>query len=397
MAKGKPLQGVRVLDLTRVLAGPFCAAQLGDLGAEVIKVERPKYGDDSRFFGPYKNGESSYYMLMNRNKKGITLNFKSEKALKIFYELVRKSDVVVENFKPGVAAHLKIDYETLKEINPRLIYASISGFGQYGPYAPRPGYDIVAQAMGGLMSITGYPDAPPARVGSSIADVSAGLYAAAGIMAALYAREKTGKGSYVDVSLLDFVFAFCETNIVRYTIGGVIPKRVGARHPLSAPFDIYRAKDGYVVIAVANERIMDRLWALMGRMDLKEDPRFKTDADRSKNDVALKVIIEDWLKDTTVAEAVAAMLEKSIPASPLQTIPQACADEQIAARHMLVTIDHPRAGKVQITGNPMKFAGVPDNDYKPSPELGADNEAVLGELCGCSPEEVRAMEEAGDL
>lgn len=397
MAKDKPLKGVRVLDLTRVLAGPFCAAQLADLGAEVIKVERPKYGDDSRFFGPYRNGESSYYMLMNRNKKGITLNFKSEKALALFYKLVEKADVVIENFKPGVAEHLHIDYDTLKKINPSIVYASISGFGQYGPYAPRPGYDIVAQAMGGLMSITGYPDEPPARVGSSVADVSAGLFALSGILASLYAREKTGEGNYVDVSLLDSIFALCETNIVRYTIGGIIPKRVGARHPISAPFDIYRAKDGYVVIAVANERIMDRLWELMGRMDLKEDPRFRKDPDRSKNDVALKEIIEDWLKDTTVDAAVTAMLEKSIPASPLYSIPEACADEQIAARHMLVTVDHPKAGKVKITGNPMKFKGIPDDDFQPSPELGGDNEEIFEKFCGCTPEEVQAMKENGDI
>lgn len=393
----KPLEGIRVLDLTRVLAGPFCTMQLADMGAEVIKIERPGTGDDSRYFGPWKNGESSYYILVNRGKKDITLNFREPRALELFYDMARQADVVVENFRPGVTRKLGLDYETLKKLNPRLIYASISGCGQYGPYSARPGYDIVAQAMGGLMSITGYPDAPPARAGSSIADISAGLYGATAIAATLCRRERTGEGDYIDVSLLDSVFSFCETNIVRYTIGGVIPQRVGSRHPLSAPFDIYRARDGYVVIAVANEVLMERLFQLMGRPELHRDPRFETDAKRSVHDKELKAILEDWLQAYTVEEAVKLLLDQSIPASPVLSIPEICGDPQIAARHMLVEVEQPQAGRVKITGTPMKFASSPDDDFSPAPQMGQDNYEVLGRLCHCSRAAVDEMLAKGIL
>ncbi len=394
---GKPLAGIRVLDLTRVLAGPFCTMQLADMGAEVIKIERPGTGDDSRYFGPWKNGESSYYILVNRGKKDITLNFREPQAMELFNGLVSQADVVVENFKPGVTKKLGLDYETLKKHNPSLVYASISGCGQYGPYSARPGYDIVAQAMGGLMSITGYPDEPPARAGSSIADISAGLYAATAIAAALYRRERTGEGDYIDVSLLDSIFAFCETNIVRYTIGGVVPQRVGSRHPLSAPFDIYRASDGYVVIAVANEVLMERLFQLIGKPELHKDPRFETDAKRSIHDKELKVILEEWLQAYTVAEAVDLLLTKAIPASPVLSIPEICQDPQIAARHMLVDVQQPKAGRVQITGTPMKFASSADDDFSPAPQMGQDNYEVFGRLCHCSKEAVDEMTAKGIL
>ena len=383
------------MDLTRVLAGPFCTMQLADMGAEVIKIERPRIGDDSRYFGPFKNGESGYYILLNRNKKDITLNFKEEKAVQLFYKLVKSADVIVENFKPGVMKKLKLDYDTLKKINPKIIYASISSCGQYGPYCSRPGYDIIAQAMGGLMSITGYPDSPPTRTGSSIADVASGLFTATAILAALYKREKTGEGDRIDVSLLDSIFAFCETNIVRYTIGGKTPKRVGCRHPLSAPFDIYKAKNGYVVIAVGNEKIMDRLCKLMGKPELHQDPRFETDCKRSVHDKELKVIIEDWLKNYTVDEAVNMMLEQSVPASSVMDIPQICNDEQIKIRHMLVEVNQPKAGKVNITGSPMKFASFSDNDFKPAPEIGENNKEIFTNLCNCSADEIEDMRKQG--
>lgn len=392
---GKPLEGIRVLDLARVLAGPFCAAQLADLGAEVIKIERPGRGDDSRHFGPYKNGESGYYILMNRGKKGITLNFREPRAKEIFYELAKNADVIVENFKPGVTKKMGIDYETIKGINPKIIYASISGFGQYGPAASLPGYDIVAQAMGGLMSITGYPECPPSRVGSSIGDVSSGLYGAAAILAALYKRERTGEGDHIDVSLLDSIFAFCETNIVRCTIGGIVPQRVGSRHPLSAPFDIYQAKDGYVVIAVANEPLMDKLCAVMEMPELHKDPRFLTDGDRSDHDKELKAIIEQWLKDYTVAEAVEKLRAGGVPSSPVHDIPQACADPQLKERHMLVTVDQPDAGPVEIIGQPMKFASFPDDAIGRAPLLGEDNAKVLTTLGGVKEEELQSLAEQG--
>lgn len=389
-AKG-PLDGVKVLDLTRVLAGPFCTLQLADMGAEVVKIERPKHGDDTHFFGPFKNGASGYFIMLNRGKKGITMDFRKPQAVEIFKEMVKTADVVVENFKPGVMDKLGIGYEELKKINPRIIYASISGFGQTGPYKYRPGYDIIAQAMGGLMSITGFPENPPTRVGSSIGDLSAGMYGALAIMMALYSRERTGEGQMIDVALMDSIFTFCETNIVRYTMGGVIPTRVGSRHPLSAPFDIYKAKDGHVVIAVANESLMSKLFALMGKSELHQDPRFEVDAKRSENADELKVVIEEWLKDYTVEEAVAKMVEQGVPSSPVFDIPQVCADPHLAARDMLVESEHPVAGTVLIPGNPMKFSATPGDVRGSAPTLGQHNFEVLHEWLDYDEETVQKL------
>lgn len=389
----RALEGVRVLDFTQVLAGPFCTMNLADFGAEVIKIERPVTGDGSRIFGPFVNGYSGYYTLVNRGKKGITLNLKKGKD--IVYEMVKSCDIVVENFKPGVMKKLGFSYEDLKKINPRIIYCSISGFGQDSPMRDLPAYDIVAQGMSGMMSITGYPDEPPARVGSSLGDVSAGVYAFAGILLALYNRERTGVGQYVDVALLDSVFAFIETNIVRYTIGGVHPKRVGARHPLSAPFDIYRCKDDYVIIAVASDPHFKKLCDMIGKPDLINDPKFDHDPHRSINDVELKHILEDFLKDYTAEEAIKMMEERGIPCGPLCTIEQACENPSILARKMLVEIDQPGMGHEKITGNPIKLSETPPDPAHPAPLLGQYNEEVLEKTFGFSPEQVAKWKEEG--
>lgn len=390
-----PLHGIRVLDLSRVLAGPFCALQLAEMGAEVIKIERPKYGDDSRSFGPFVNGESTYYVMLNRGKVGITLDLKKPRAIEIFKELVTQSDVVIENFTPGVMERLGIGYSELHRLNERIIYAGISGFGRSGPYSHRPGYDIVAQAMGGLMSITGFPDGPPTKAGSSIADVTAGLYGALAIMMALYSREKTGRGQLIDIALLDAIIACCETNIVRYTVGGISPQRVGNRHPLSAPFDTYQAKGGYVVIAVANETLAAKLFAALGKPELHADPRFETDAARSENAVTLKAIIEDWLARYTVEQAVDLLLAAGIPSSPVLTIGDMCRDPQVAAREMLVEIEQPAAGRMVMPGNPMKLSETCAEVRGSAPLLGQDNEEVLGKLLGLDEESVRELRYAG--
>ncbi len=387
----KVLDGIRVLDFTQVLAGPFCTMNLADFGAEVIKVERPGTGDGSRIFGPFVNGYSGYYTPVNRGKKGITLDLKKGKD--IIYEMVKSCDIVVENFKPGVMEKLGYSYETLKKINPGLIYCSISGFGQDSPMRDLPAYDIVAQGMSGMMSITGYPDEPPARVGSSLGDVSAGLYAYAGIMTALYNRQRTGVGQYVDIAMLDTVFAFEETNIVRHTIGGVHPTRVGARHPLSAPFDIYQCKDTYVIIAVASDSHFARLCDMIGKPDLIKDPKFDHDPHRSVNDVELKHILEDFLKDYTADEAIKMMEERGIPCGPLCTIDQACKNPSILKRKMLVEIDQPGMGKEQITGNPMKLSETPPDPVHPAPLLGQDTESVLEDIFGFSKEKVAELKE----
>ena len=386
----KVLSGIRVLDFSQVLAGPFCTMNLADFGAEVIKIEKPGSGDGSRIFGPFVADQSGYYILVNRGKKGITLDLKKGKD--IIYEMVKSCDIVVENFKPGVMEKLGYSYDKLKEINPRLIYCSISGFGQDSPMRDLPAYDIVAQGMSGMMSITGYPNDPPARVGSSLGDVSAGLYAVTGILLALYNREKTGKGQYVDIAMLDSVFAFIETNVVRHTIGGVHPTRVGARHPLSAPFDIYMCKDDYVIIAVASDHHFAKLCEMIGQPDLIKNPKFDSDPHRSENDVELKAILEKFLADYTVDEAMKMMQERSIPCGPLCTVDEACQNPSILARDMLVEIDQPGAGKLKITGNPMKLSDTPPDPKHAAPLLGQDTKSVLKDDFGFSEEQISKWE-----
>lgn len=383
------LSGIRVLDFSQVLAGPFCTMNLADFGAEVIKVERPGTGDGSRIFGPLVNGNSGYYALVNRGKKGVAIDLK--KGRDVIYDMVKSCDIVVENFKPGVMAKLGLGYEDLKKVNPRIIYCSISGFGQTSPMRDLPAYDIVAQGMSGMMSITGYPDTPPARVGSSLGDVSAGLYAVTGIMMALYYRERTGQGQYVDIAMLDSVFAFIETNVVRHTIGGVHPTRVGARHPLSAPFDIYRCKDAYVIIAVASDSHFAKLCEMIGRPDLARDPRFDSDPHRSENDVALKEILESFLKDYTVAEAMEMMRQRSIPCGPLCTVDEACQNPSILERDMLVEVDQPGMGTIKITGNPMKLSATPPDAKHAAPLLGQDTVQVLRDIFGYSGEQIKQL------
>lgn len=386
----KALEGIRVLDFSQVLAGPFCTMNLADFGAEVIKIEKPGVGDGSRIFGPFVNGQSGYYTLVNRGKKGIAMDLKIGKD--VIYEMVKSCDIVVENFKPGVMEKLGLDYESLKKINPRLIYCSISGFGQVSPMRDLPAYDIVAQGMSGMMSITGYPDAKPARVGSSLGDVSAGLYGVTGILLALYNRERTGKGQQVDIAMLDSVFAFIETNVVRHTIGGVHPTRVGARHPLSAPFDIYMCQDAHVIIAVASDYHFAKLCEMIGQPELANDPRFDSDPHRSENDVELKRILEKFLGNYTVEEAIAMMQERAIPCGPLCTVDEACENPSILQRDMLVEIDQPKMGKVKITGNPIKLSETPPDPAHAAPLLGQDTKAVLHDIFGYSEEQIADME-----
>ena len=387
----KALSGIRVLDFTQVLAGPFCTMNLADFGAEVIKIEKPGTGDGSRIFGPFINGQSGYYTLVNRGKKGVAIDLK--KGRDIIYEMVRNCDIVVENFKPGVMEKLGYSYEQLKKVNPEIIYCSISGFGQDSPMRDLPAYDIVAQGRSGMMSITGYPNTPPARVGSSLGDVSAGLYAVTGILLALYNRERTGQGQYVDIAMLDSVFAFIETNVVRHTIGGVHPTRVGARHPLSAPFDIYRCKDAHVIIAVASDHHFAKLCEIIGQPDLIKNPKFDSDPHRSENDVELKAILENFFGNYTVAEAMEMMQKESIPCGPLCTVDEACQNPSILQREMLVEIDQPGAGKLKITGNPIKLSQTPPDPCHPAPLLGQDTQEVLRDTFGFSDTQISKWKE----
>src|SRR5699024_8802569 len=376
MKLNQPLQGIKVLDFSRVVAGPYCTMMLSDMGAEVIKIERPEVGDDTRSFGPFQNGESGYFMFLNRGKKSVEMNLKDPETHEQLLELVREADVIVENFRPGVMEKLGLDYDSLKDVNEGIIYCSISGFGQYGPYTKRPAYDLVAQAMGGLASITGHPDTPPTRAGASLGDMSAALYAAYGIMTALFYRERTGEGQAIDVAMLDSIFSLLEHNVMRYTSEGVTPERIGSRHPISAPFDVYEAKDGYIVIATANEPLFKRLCDVMDREDLLSDERFITDTERGKNEEELKVEIEAWLKDYTADQAVDLINEAGVPSSTILNIAEISDSEHVREREMLLNVDHPVAGATRIPGNPVKLSKTPVQVNKPSPALGENNDLL---------------------
>jgi CoA:oxalate CoA-transferase len=388
------LNGLRVLDFSRVLAGPFCTALLADLGAEVIKVEPPG-GDDYRHIGPFKEGESALFLLMNRGKKGLTLNLKSARGAALAQELAGKSDVVVENFKPGVAGRLGVDHETLRAINPRLVYASISGFGQSGPFADRPAYDIIAQAMAGLMSVTGDPEGPPTRTGESMADLCGGLYAAWAIMAALFARERSGQGRRIDVAMFDSIFSLLPTALAQYLYAGTTPGRTGNRHPLSSPFGSFRAADGEVIIAVANNALFARLAEAMGAPDLVGDPRFASDELRTCNEPALRAAIEAWSGRLTVAEVVEILEGHGVPASPIWTVEQAAGSAQVAFRKLLATVEHPRLGEIPLIEQPVHFSDAPRGRHAPPPLLGEHSEAVLGELLGIDRAEIEALRRDG--
>ena len=378
-AEQPPLAGLRVLDLSRMLAGPFCAALLADLGAEVIKIEPPGRGDDARHFQPYRAGESAYFMLINRGKKSITLNLKEPRAVEMLHRLTGTADVVVENFRPGVAARLGADYPTLARINPRLVYASITGFGQHGPLAQRPAYDIIAQAMSGLMSTTGTADGPPTRTGESIGDLVAGLYASWGILAALRSRERTGAGQHLDIAMTDSLFSMMLTALSFQLYTGESPGRIGNRHPMSSPFDTYQAKDGHVVIATAGDPMFSRCASAMGMPALAADPRFTTDELRTANEPALRVIILEWTGARTVAEAVAALDAAGVPASPVLSVAQAVASEQVAARGLLTTADHPVAGEIPLVRQPVLFSAAPPGPVAPPPTLGEHTDEILGQ------------------
>lgn len=375
-----PLDGLRVLDLSRMLSGPFCTALLGDLGADVIKVETPHGGDDSRHFSPRHGDESAYFMLVNRNKRSITLDLKSAEGRETIHRLTRISDVVVENFRPGVAKRLGIDYETLAAINARLVYASISGFGQDGPLSQRPAYDIIAQAMGGIMSINGQPDGPPTRVGESLGDLAAGLYGSWAILAALRARERDGHGQYLDVAMLDSIFSLLVSALAQYLFTGQVPQRIGNANPISAPLDSYRAADGDLIIAVANDAMFARLCEAIGRAELAADPKYATDAARKRNEDSLRTVLEAWASRHDVEEAVALLTAASVPASPVWSVDQVATSAHARHRGLVRKARHSRLGETPIVSQPVRFQGSGELPARPAPLLGEHGDEVLAEL-----------------
>ena len=393
MSEHRALENVVILDLSRVVAGPFCGAMLADLGATVIKVEMPGKGDDARAYAPYINGESLYYSNLNRNKYGITLNMKSEKGKEIIKGLVKKADVLIENFRPGVMERLGLGYDVLKEINDQLIYGAVSGFGSYGPYRDRPGYDIIAQAMGGLMSITGQKGDPPTRAGSAMGDILGGLNLTIGILAALHARTITGKGQRVDVALTDCVVASLEQAVQRYEVSGEIPERNGNAYAAIAPYDTYEAADGYVVIGCGNQKLFERFCCeIINRPEVIDDERFLTVPLRVKNNLMLKEIFEQWTKTKKVEEIVDMVLAKGIPAGPIYDLKDIVHDEHIAgAREMIVKTHHPVMGDIILNGNPVELMDTMPEIYKPSPTLGEDTAKILNKYLDIPVDEVEKL------
>ncbi|GAA3668478.1 CaiB/BaiF CoA transferase family protein [Microbacterium marinilacus] len=392
----RPLDGLKVLDLSRVLAGPLCASMLADLGAEVTKIEAPGRGDDSRGFGPHTAGESTYYMLMNRGKRSMTLDLKSDEGAEILRALIADADVLVENFRPGVTARLGIDYDSVRELNPRLIYVSISGFGQTGPLAHRPAYDHIIQAIGGIMQVTGWPDGPPTRIGDAVGDVVAGVYGAWGALAALLQRGVTNRGQHVDVAMLDALVSLQMVSLSQLLGGAGTPSRIGNAHPVSAPMDAYASVDGHLVIAVANDSLFARLAAAMGRPELVSDERFTGDALRVANQHDLRAEIESWTAARSLADVLAALEEAGVPAAPILDIAEATSSAHATHRRLVRTVDHPLAGAVPIVPQPVQFSDPgPEPDLVP-PTLGQHTDEVLAGL-GYDAARIAALREKGVL
>jgi len=378
----RALEGIKIIDLSRVLAGPFCTMLLADMGAEVIKVEMPGKGDDSRSFPPFKNGQGTYFINFNRNKKSIVLDLKKSSDVNKFLEIIKSMDVLVENFRPGTMEKMGLGYERIKSINNQIIYAAISGFGHYGPYKDKPGYDIIGQAVGGIMSITGWPDGPPTRTGTAIADILAALFCTIGILSALQARRIHGVGQKIDVALVDSVVSAIGTILQIYMVEKRIPKRSGNKYDFIAPYEAFMAKDGWFVLGVGNDNIWKKFCNTIDKKDLINDQRFNTNAERVKHNKELAEIIGRWAANYTLQEILSILEEKGIPAAPINNLEQIVNDRHIAiAREMIQKIVHPIAGEVSITANPIKMSETNPEIYASSPLLGEHTDYVMSKFC----------------
>ncbi|MDX9958635.1 MAG: CaiB/BaiF CoA transferase family protein [Clostridia bacterium] len=392
----KPLEGVRVLDLTRVLAGPYCTMMLSDLGAEIIKVEVPGTGDDSRAFGPFRNGTSLYFITINRGKESIAINLKTEAGKKLLKDLAATCDVVVENFRPGTMEKLGLGWDVLKQLNSRLIYASVSGFGHTGPDSKRPAYDILVQAMGGVMSITGWPDAPPTRVGMSLGDITAAIFGANGILAALYQREKTGKGQKVDVAMLDCQLAILENALVRFQVDGEPPSPLGTRHPTITPFQAFRASDEWFVLGVGNDALWKTFCEAVSRPDLLADQRFTTNNGRTKYLDDLIPVLDVLFARKPAKEWLDMLEAAGVPAAPVNSIDKVMENRQLKARNMFITVEDDVAGPVTVPGNPIKMDSLPETPDRPhAPAIGEHTDKILTELLGLSADAIKGLRDEG--
>ncbi|WP_119420274.1 CaiB/BaiF CoA transferase family protein [Desertibaculum subflavum] len=376
-----PLNGVTVLDLTRVLAGPYCAMVLADLGARVIKIEVPGTGDDSRQVGPFINGKSAYFMSINRGKESIALDLKAPADRAIFERLLARADVLLENYRGGTMEKLNYGFDVLHQRFPQLIYAACSGFGHSGPYKTRAAYDMVVQGMGGVMSLTGHSGGPPTRVGTSIGDLAAGLFTAIGINAALFERRATGQGRKIDVSMLDSQVAFLENAIARYAATGEVPGPLGARHSTITPFAAFSTKDGHIIIAAGNDGLFAALAKALGHPEWTTDPRFRTNPDRTAHHAELTAAMEAVLLTNITAHWLSVLDKASVPCGPINNVAQVLADPQVMSRNMVASAEDPVAGRITMAGNPIKLSGVPDPVERPyAPGLDEHRAAILAEL-----------------
>lgn len=389
----KPLAGVKVIDFTRVYSGPYCTMLLADLGAEVIKIEKKGTGDDTHWFAPRKDGESGYFTYLNRNKKSIALDLKAPESVEIVKDLAKWADIVVENFSPGVVDRLGVGYEDLKKVNPKIIYGSISGFGQTGPYKKKPAYDVVCQAMGGFMALTGEKGGKPYKLGPSIVDASAGIHMAFALMVALYYRDQTGVGQFIDVGMMDTAFSTLENFVVTKSLMGEAPSRNGNANLGSAPFNSYKTKDGYVTIAVANNSLFDKLTKVMDRRDLFEAEKYKENHLRKQNEDELNAEVEKWTSQFNTAEVVEMLDEVSVPVGPILGVDELLEDPHLKERGMLVDIPHPLLGTLTYPGNPLKFSETSELCFEAAPLLGEHKDYILKDILGMDEEGVKALEE----
>lgn len=390
-----PLKGLKVLDLSRVLAGPFCSMYLSDLGADVIKVEMPKTGDDTRGYPPFVNGVSSYYLSLNRGKKSITIDLKSSEGVKIVHQLASKCDILLENFRPGVTERLKVDYKTLREINPRIIYCSISSFGQTGPYALWPGYDLIIQGMSGLMGITGEKDGAPMRVGVAVEDINAGLHGVISILAALRVRDSIGEGQYIDLGMLDAGASWMTYVAGNYFATGEVPERMGTAHPSIVPYQAFKTGDNkYILIAAGNDRLFNMLCETLDMEHLTKDPDFATNDNRVTNRVKLIETLQSAFMNKNRDEWLRLLREKGFPCAPVYSIDEVFSDPQIRHRNMLVEMDHPIAGRIKQIGTPFNFSISSTGLAKCPPVLGEHSDEILKDL-GYSENSISELREKG--
>ena len=394
----QPLSGVKVLDLTRIVSGPFATMLLGDLGAEIIKIEEPVSGDESRTYGPpFVNGESAYFLSINRNKKSCAINLKTPEGIALIRELALKSDVLIENFRPGTLKKFGLSYEELKKQNPGLIYCAITGFGQTGPDSHRPGYDLIIQGESGVMDITGDPDGPPTKVGTSIADLLTGQYASQGVLAALVERSRTGEGRRVEVAMYDCLASLLTFNAGGYFATGNTPKRKGNSHPSIVPYETFETLDGWINIGVANDKFWNSFCKIIDRLDLQNDPKFAMASDRVKNRLELLPIIREIIKGNKKSHWIDLLEKAGIPSGMIKNVGEVCDSEQLISRGMILNMPHPTAGIVKNIDSPLRFDDRNDEVHAAPPILGQHTHEILSNVLKISPDEISLLEKKGAI